>query len=157
MQCVFCFVFFPASVTTVADLSSDSESYSCRVPCVHYALLPLRLFTSTDVCKQNALLCLAENRDSLSHTVPSAIRSFFPFLCPFYFFIKRSKAPGKETGVSSANGAQISAWLKQREVTERSRVPKIALTPTWPPTFFFFSFLTSINGYWSDPDLMCDL
>lgn len=101
-------------------------------PPVMTALLPLRLFTSSDVCKQHgAVLSSVETQvNPHSHSLTS-----YCILSAGFF---RTKVTGKKSGVSYTNWAQISAWRKQHEVTEHRRVPRIVLTHTWRPLFFFF-------------------
>lgn len=43
------------------------------------------------------------------------------------------------TKVTGVMWVQISSWRKKQEVTEHSRVPRIVLTPTWPPSFLPFN------------------
>lgn len=88
------------------------------------ALLPLRLFTSIDVCKHAALLSLAERQVS-----PLLYRPTVLYLLSF-LYKKETKVTDKGTGVSYANWSQISAQRKQQEVTEHSWVPRIFLTHT---------------------------
>lgn len=108
-----------AAVTT--QLRFGNVSCSCgRYPLVLTALLiPLRLFTSTDVCKHPVQCC------------PWLKYRSAPLLSAGFFRTKVTrKEAGKEPDVSYTNWAQISAERKKHEVTEHHRVPRIVSTHT---------------------------